>query len=208
MPAAQFLSSALEQLLNKLLKLDPDSAPKLKKLYGRNLQVRVRELPWPLIFHFSDEISLGIVLPQENNTERPDCLIELNLDTLPLLQDSSQLSSLIQQQKLILVGDIYVAQSFSNLIKELDIDWEEQLAKYTGDVVAHQTFSSVKSALADGKDFLEQSREIWRERLTKDGAVGINQATLDLFSQDVVQVRSATDRLAARLAILEKAHKA
>lgn len=208
MPGAQLLSSGLERILNTLLQLDPDSQAKLRKLQGRNLQVRVRELPWPLIFHFSEQISLGTVLPEEPKTAPPDCLIELNLDTLPLLQDSSQLSALIQQQKLILVGDIYVAQSFSNLIKELEIDWEEQLAKFTGDVVAHQTFSSVKAALAEGMDFVQQSRDRWSERLTKEGAVGINQATLDQFSDEVVKLRSATDRLAARLAILEKAHKA
>ncbi|MGO4892987.1 ubiquinone biosynthesis accessory factor UbiJ [Flavobacterium sp. W21_SRS_FM6] len=208
MPFAQLVSSGLERALNKLLQLDPDSAAKLRKLKGRNLQVRVRELPWPLIFHFSDEISLGVVVSEGSESARPDCLIELNLETLPLLQDSSQLSALIQQQKLILIGDIYVAQSFSNLIKELDIDWEEQLARVTNDVFAHQTFHSAKSVMLQSQDFIQQSREIWAERLTKEGAVGINQQTLDQFSEDVVKLRSATDRLAARLAILEKAHKA
>lgn len=208
MPFAQLLSSGLERSLNKLLQLDPDSAFKLRKLRGRNLQVRVRELPWPLMFHFADEVNIGIVLVEDSELSRPDCLIELNLETLPLLQDSSLLSSLIQQQKLILIGDIYVAQSFSNLIKELDIDWEEQLAKITGDVIAHQTFSSAKTIFAEGKDFVQQSRDIWSERLTKEGAVGINQQTLDHFSEEVIKVRSSTDRLAARLAILEKVHKA
>jgi ubiquinone biosynthesis protein UbiJ len=208
MPAAQLLSSGLEQVLNKLLKLDPQSAAKLRKLQGRNLQVRIRELPWPIIFHFSEDISLGIVLHEESEEGRADCLIELNIETLPLLQDSSQLSSLIQQQKLILVGDIYVAQSFSNLIKELDIDWEDELAKLSGDVFAHQTFSSVKTLMAEGKEFFQQSRDIWAERLTKEGAVGINQAELEKFSEEVIKVRSATERLAARLAILEKAYKA
>ena len=207
MPVAQLLSSGIESLLNQLIKLDPDSQPKLKKLHGRSLQVRVRELPWPLLFQFSGHIHVGIVPDDTAGQPAADCMIELNLDTLPLLKDTSQLSQLIQQEKLRLVGDMYVAQSFSSLIKELDIDWEEQLAIHTNDVFAHQTFVSVKQAMASGKAKLAEGREYWRERLTQEDAIGVKPEEFQQFSQQVMQVRSATERLAARLANLERNNK-
>ena len=208
MPVAQLLSSGIESILNQLIKLDPSSQGKLKKLYGKNLQVRIRELPWPLLFQFSNHISVGIIQNDEPMDYVPSCLIELNLDTLPQLKDSSKLTLLIQQQKLILVGDIYVAQSFSSLLQELDIDWEEHLSTYTGDAVAHQTFSSVKSAISQSKKDFEESQSIWSERLTKEGGIGIKQQELNHFSEQVNNIRSASERLAARLAILEKNYKA
>jgi len=207
MPIAQLLSSAIETLLNQLLKLDPVSEIKLKKLQGKRLQVRVKELPWPLLFHFSENISVLIVLPDEPVENEVSCMIELDLETLPQLQDSSKLTQLIQQKKLLLNGDIYVAQSFSRLLQELDIDWEEQLSVYTGDAVAHQTFSSVKSAIALGKDNLDQARTVWAERLTKDGAIGVTQQELNEFSEQVNNLRSASERLQVRLSLLEKTHK-
>lgn len=206
MSVAQLLSSGIESIINQLLKLDPESLLKLKKLQDKSLQVRVRELPWPLLFQFSEKVSVGIVQPDEKNL--CSCSIELNLETLPLLQDSSQLSQLIQQQKLILNGDIYVAQSFSHLIKELDIDWEEQLSNYTGDVVAYQTFSSVGAVIKKAKAQWLKGEVVWAERLTKEGAIGINQQQLDLYSEQVNDLRNATDRLGARLKNLEKIHKA
>jgi ubiquinone biosynthesis protein UbiJ len=207
MPIAQLLSSAIETLLNQLLKLDPVSERKLKKLDGKSLQLRVKELPWPLLFHFSENISVLIVLPDDLIENEVSCKIELDLETLPQLQDSSKLTQLIQQKKLLLNGDIYVAQCFSSLLQELDIDWEEQLSVYTGDALAHQTFSTVKSAIAHGKDNLEHARAVWSERLTKDGAIGVKQQELNEFSEQVNKLRSASERLHARLSMIEKTHK-
>ena len=207
MPIAQLLSSAIESILNQLLKLDPVSERKLKKLDGKSLQVRVKELPWPLLFHFSENISVLIVLPDDLIENEISCKIELDLATLPQLQDSSKLTQLIQHKKLLLNGDIYVAQSFSSLLQELDIDWEEQLSVYTGDALAHQAFSTVKSAIGHGKVNLEQARTVWSERLTKDGAIGVTQQELNEFSEQINNLRSASERLQVRLSLLEKTHK-
>ena len=37
-------------------------------------------------------------------------------------------------------------QAFSALLGELDIDWEEELSRYTGDVVAHTLCSGARQA--------------------------------------------------------------
>ena len=208
MPIAQLLSSGIETVLNKLISLDPVSDIKLKKLQGKSLQVQVTELPWPLLFQFSDQIYVGILQADEVEHNTASCKIELDLATLPKLQDSSGLTQLIQQKKLLLNGDIYVAQSFSSLLQELDIDWEEQLSAYTGDAVAHQTFSNIKSAVLITKENIEQARGVWAQRLTKNGALGVNQQELNEFSEQVNSLRSASERLFARLAIIEKTYKA
>ncbi|KXI29900.1 ubiquinone biosynthesis accessory factor UbiJ [Paraglaciecola hydrolytica] len=208
MPVVQLVSSGIEGVLNQLVKLDPSSQTKLKKLHGKSLVVHISELPWPLLFQFSEHISVAIIQGYEADQKLASCIIELNLDTLPLLQDSSKLTQLIQQEKLKLVGDIYVAQSFSSLMQELDIDWEEQLSVYTGDVLAHQTFLSVRSVISHSKDSLEQARIVWAERLTAQGAIGVKPQELNEFSGQVNSLRSAAERLAARLAILEKTYKA
>ena len=212
MPFAQLMTSGIELAMNQLLKLDEDSQHRLKKLSGKSLQVTIKELPWPLLFSFSEQIDVRAVMPSdmdlEPTTETVDCLIELNLETLPKLRDSSQLTQLIQQKQLNLIGDIYVAQTFSALLKDLDIDWEEQLSGYTGDVVAHQTFASMRTLFDTAKTQIEQGAIELGERLTQSDSIAVKPSEMFEFSKNVSELRSDTERLSARLALLEQAKKA
>lgn len=212
MPFAQLMTSGIELAMNQLLKLDEDSQQRLKKLSGKSLQVTIKELPWPLLFSFSEQIDVRAVMPSdmdlEPTTETVDCLIELNLETLPKLRDSSQLTQLIQQKQLNLIGDIYVAQTFSALLKDLDIDWEEQLSGYTGDVVAHQTFASMRTLFDTAKTQIEQGAIELGERLTQSDSIAVKPSEMFEFSKNVSELRSDTERLSARLALLEQAKEA
>lgn len=211
MPFAQLMTSGVELAMNQLLKLDDDSQQRLKKLSGKSLQVVIKELPWPLIFTFSEQIDVRTVISSQSDSEPSDepvdCLIELNLETLPKLKDSSQLTMLIQQKKLNLIGDIYVAQTFSALLKDLDIDWEEQLSRYTGDVVAHQTFTSMRALFDTAKTQIERGAIELGERLTQSDSIAVKPSEMMEFSRDVTGLRSATERLLARVALLEQAKK-
>ena len=204
MRIAPIISSAIDTLLNKLLSLDPDTQAKLSKLKGKSLLVKIKEFHWPLLFQFSDTVSVSCVEHDQSQTPNVNCRIELGLATLPKLQDSSLLTQLIQQQELTLDGDIYIAQSFSHVLQELDIDWEDQLSLYVGDVLAHQAFQTSKTLVADGKDALQHARDSLMQRLTQQDALGVKPQEMVVFSEQVNNLRSATERLSARLAILEK----
>jgi ubiquinone biosynthesis protein UbiJ len=209
MPFAQLVTSGIELAMNQLLKLDDDSQQRLKKLSGKSLQVTIKELPWPLLFSFSEQIDVRTVITPDNDSEPEpvDCLIELNLETLPKLKDSSQLTQLIQKKQLNLIGDIYVAQTFSALLKDLDVDWEEQLSRYTGDVVAHQTFSSMRTIFDTAKTQIEQGVIELGEYLTQSDSIAVKPSEMIEFSRDVSDLRSSTERLSAKIALLEQAKK-
>lgn len=208
MPFAQLVASGIELAMNQLLKLDDDSQHRLKKLSGKSLQVTIKELPWPLLFSFSEQIDVRTVITPENefdpSPEAVDCLIELNLETLPKIKDSSQLTQLIQQKQLNLTGDIYVAQTFSALLKDLDVDWEEQLSRYTGDVVAHQTFTSMRALFDTAKSQIERGAIELGEHLTQSDSIAVKPIEMVEFSRNATDLRSATERLSARIASLEQ----
>jgi ubiquinone biosynthesis protein UbiJ len=211
MPFAQLVTSGIELAMNQLLKLDDDSQQRLKKLSGKSLQVSIKELPWPLLFSFSEQIDVRTVITAdielEPTSEQVDCLIELNLETLPKLKDSSQLTQLIQNKQLNLIGDIYVAQTFSALLKDLDVDWEEQLSVYTGDVLAHQTFTSMRTLFDTAKTQIEQGAIELGERLTQSDSIAVKPSEMMGFSRSVSDLRSATERLSAKIALLEQVKK-
>lgn len=209
MPFAQLVTSGIELAMNQLLKLDDDSQQRLKKLSGKSLQVTIKELPWPLLFSFSEQIDVRTVITSDNDSEPEpvDCLIELNLETLPKLRDSSKLTQLIQKKQLNLIGDIYVAQTFSALLKDLDIDWEEHLSQYTGDVAAHQTFTSMRTLFDSAKAQIEQGSVELGERLTQSDSIAVKPIEVAEFSHSVSELRSVTERLSARISFLEQAKK-
>jgi ubiquinone biosynthesis protein UbiJ len=211
MPFAQLVASGIELAMNQLLELDDDSQQRLKKLSGKSLQVTIKELPWKLLFTFSEQIDVRSVMISENefdsSPEAVDCLIELNLETLPKIKDSSQLTQLIQQKQLNLTGDIYVAQTFSALLKDLDVDWEEQLSRYTGDVVAHQTFTSMRALFDTAKSQIERGAIELGEHLTQSDSIAVKPIEMVEFSRNVTDLRSATERLSARIASLEQMKK-
>lgn len=208
MPFAQLITAGIELAMNQLLKLDDDSQQRLKKLAGKSLQVTIKEMPWPLIFTFTEQIDVRAVITPDSEleplSEPVDCLIELNLETLPKLRDSSQLTQLIQHKQLNLIGDIYVAQTFSAMLKDLDIDWEEQLSGYTGDVAAHQTFTSMRALFDTAKTQIEQGAIELGDRLTQSDSIAVKPSEMKGFSQGVSEIRSATERLSARIALLEQ----
>ena len=203
---AQFLSANVERLLNHVIGLDPDSQARLKKLQGKSLQVRLRELPWPILLQFSQRIDLSIV-EQPDDLVKASCMLELNIETFQQLRDSSNLTQLIQEQKLILVGDMYVAQSVSSLFQELHIDWEEELSQYVGDALAHQTFVGARSALHEAKTQIEAGRSKLSAQLLRADGLAVGATELAHFSDEVDQLRSASERLSARLLRLEMAAK-
>ena len=72
------------------------------------------------------------------NIERSDCTIKTSLHTLTKLKAEQQLTTLIKQGELDVLGDIKVAQQFSALPEQLEIDWQSELANHIGDIPTHK----------------------------------------------------------------------
>ncbi|WJG09105.1 SCP2 sterol-binding domain-containing protein [Aliiglaciecola sp. LCG003] len=202
MPSAQLASAAIELVLNRLLSLDPSSSTDLHKINGKQLQVTIRELPWPLIFHFSDRID--VLIAQTGLTNEVDCSLVLSLATLQKLSDSSQITQLIQSQELHLQGDINVAQGFSQVLTNLDIDWEEQLSVYCGDVLAHSVFSAGKSVIAKTNQAAKHLFKTLAEGAIEEKKLAPHPIQVAHYCNQVGVLRGDTDRLEAKIKLLEQ----
>ncbi|MEP4890212.1 MAG: SCP2 sterol-binding domain-containing protein [Aliiglaciecola sp.] len=201
MPAAQLVSSGIEGIINQLLKLDASSASLLKKLAGKQLSVDIHELPWTLKFSFSDQVDVLVVMPDE--ALQSDCHLALSLSTLQKLKDTSQITRLIQNGELVLEGDVAIAQQFSQLITELDIDWEELLSKYTGDVLAHNTFRFGKKLIHNVKSQANRLAVTLADAAIEEKRIAAPPILVVDFCDQVDELRSATDRLDAKISRLE-----
>jgi len=94
---------------------------------------------------------------------------------------------------------VEAGQAFKAALDELDIDWEEQLAGITGDMVAHQLGNTMRSAgnwLRQGRTTLEQDLG---EYLQEELRVVPTRIEIENFIADVDQLRMDLERLEARI---------
>ncbi|WP_181919255.1 SCP2 domain-containing protein [Alkalilimnicola ehrlichii] len=196
------LNTAFQQLVtlaNKLLLLDPEAKQRLRPLAGRVLAVELEGVELPLHVLFTEE-AITIADP------------EMPVDATVRAELAALLSLAARRGRgntgaVEFRGDVAVVHGVRSLLSELEIDWEEQLSRFTGDIVAHQVgnfFRGFQGWLSRGRTTFEQNLS---EYLTEEIGQVPPEAELSGFLDDVDQLRQDTDRLAARIALLEKRRK-
>nr|WP_086939264.1 SCP2 domain-containing protein [Thaumasiovibrio occultus] len=191
-PAKILLCASVETGLNALL--TDDNRQQLRRLRGKALQVEVRELQLTLTFMFSQQID---VLGEYEG--EADCRLSLSVSVLPQLQDQSQLTRLIKEDKLDLQGDIHIAQRFSELLQQMKPDWEECLSRYTGDIVAHTVVSGGQRQLDGVKRWLAERERDVAEVITEEWRIAPGPLEVAHFCDQVDDLRSDAERLLARV---------
>lgn len=121
-----------EALLNQALSFAPLALQTLGRLDGKTISMQGRSPSFTLSLLCSDSsISLSSF---EEPALSDACFSGPTFDLLRLLrQQNAQAPS----QSIHIEGDESLAQLFLTLTQQLDIDWEEWLSVYLGDITAH-----------------------------------------------------------------------
>lgn len=196
----------VEQTLNRVILLDPDTPARLAPLIGRRLQVNLRDPAATLVVEFAgDGLRLSrLQVDSDEPADAPhppvDARLRASLAGLAVLASSGGRRS----HGVHFEGDVGVIQEVRHLFSELDVDWEEPLAHLTGDVVAHQ----VGSAARGGSTWLRRAGETFLlnlgEYLTEERRLVPTAIELEGFVADVDRLRADADRLEARMRRLER----
>lgn len=201
MPFDPLVTAVIETSLNTLVNDDPALVRRLSRLKGQIIQVNLKELNKTLTFVFSQQID---VLSEYEG--QPDCYLSLNLSVLPELREQSNITKLIKQDKLILEGDIKLAQKFSQLMTDCKPDLEEWLSRVTGDVVAHSLVQGVKNVGGLVAKQATKHQNHFAQVLTEEWKIAPAPLEVAYFCDQVDDVKSSAARLEAKLnALLEKA---
>ena len=186
----QLICATLEKVLHKVVAMDPASPALLQKVQGKQLALQLQELPWRFVLSATAD---SLLLNQHN--EKVDCVIVTDLTTLQKLNDPSQLTRLIKQDKLQIEGDLQVAQQFSSLLQHLNPDWEQQLSQWLGDALAHKVAIAIKQLQLYIQTQLQQLEQAAVELAQDELALSPTQAEMNQFSRDVSQLQARLDVL-------------
>lgn len=203
MPFEPLVTAVIETSLNTLIKDDPNLGRRLARLKGQVIQVHLKELNKTLTFVFSQQIDV-----LANYEGKPDCYLSLHLSVLPELCEQANITKLIKQDKLVLEGDIQLAQKFSQLMTDCKPDIEEWLSRVTGDVVAHTVVQGAKNVGSLLTSQFNKHQNHLAQVLTEEWRIAPAPLEIAYFCDQVDDVKSQAARLEAKLAaLLEKISK-
>ncbi|MEZ9291304.1 SCP2 domain-containing protein [Vibrio lentus] len=201
MPFDPLVTAVIETSLNTFVNDNPALVRRLSRLKGQIIQVNLKELNKTLTFVFSQQIDV-----LSDYEGQPDCYLSLNLSVLPELREQSNITKLIKQDKLILEGDIQLAQKFAQLMTDCKPDLEEWLSRVTGDVVAHTLVQGVKNVGGLVAKQATKHQNHLAQVLTEEWKIAPAPLEVAHFCDQVDDVKSSAARLEAKLnALLEKA---
>jgi ubiquinone biosynthesis protein UbiJ len=198
--------SGLESVINRYLRLDPECGARMATLSGRCIGIELRGLDLQLFIYPGEQ---GIRLSDQIDGDgEPDTTLHGTPLGMARLGLGKNTEKTLFSGDVSIDGDVETGQAFKAIMDNMDIDWEEQLSKLTGDVIAHQLGRTAKhagQALRHSRRTLEQDIG---EYLQEELRVLPSRIETENFSAAVTRISMDTDRLAARIKRLQTSDNA
>lgn len=193
------LTEAFETSVNLVLKQDTATLKKLTELQGKIIAFELSDLDLTLyIFPHIEGVQVQYLNEGSVDTT-------LQGSTLAFINMSlGDATDSFFSGEVRIKGDLELGQKFNRIIKGLDLDWEELLASYTGDLVAFKTGSLIRSFSAWGQNVLQTLELDAREYIQDEGNLTPHSTELNEFAANISLLRNDTARLEARISRLQK----
>lgn len=187
---------------NRLLSLDEQALQRCASLQGRCIELHVSDIDFRLYCHPG---GWGIRLSQQRPMREIDATIcgrFIALVNLSLQEDKISTSI---RERVSIHGDANVAAQMQKILSGLDIDWEEALSKYTGDVIAYQIHKRMRSAGEWLRDSALSLLQTTSEYIHEEARLSPAQAEFERFQRQNTALKNDVERSEARLRHLLKA---
>jgi ubiquinone biosynthesis protein UbiJ len=188
----------LESLLNRNLAASSAARSLCKRLDAKVLALHVEGLPLSVYFQSHGE---HMTLHTEHEGTPDATLSGTALSLLRLAGPAPEAA--LRAGAVHIEGDAEVAQTFSELLKAARPDLEEELSRVVGDVAAHQIGNVARSALGFARRASDTLLQNIAEYLQEEGRDVPSRTEAEEFMAGVDRLREDTDRLEAKLALLE-----
>ncbi len=185
----------LEQALNRYLALDPDALGRMVPLHGRRIALQLRGLDDGICLIPGPDGIQVYALDMDGEADCVLCGTPLGFARMGRGEAARELFGGAVEIR----GDSELAQAFGELIQALDIDWEEQLSRYTGDLLAHQIGRGLRSAGAWGLEARATLTQDLGEYLQEEARLLPCRDKVQDFASDIDALRDDMDRLEARI---------
>lgn len=187
------LARTVEKLAAAALQYDPGTRNSLKGMSGRILAIEVTQPQFTLYLTAEQE---RIRLPLAVDTE-PEATLRGSLADLTSLMGRESFS--LADSGVTLQGNAQLVQQWRRILHRLDIDWEEPLNDLVGDLAGHPLAQGLRSLAGKMHRDARNLPVYLADYLTDELQLLVSHDEAELFYEDLNQLRSASDRLEARV---------
>jgi len=190
------LLAAAEIGSNRLLAYDEVTLRGCLEMQGSCIAIDIIDLDFQLYCHPGD---WGIRLSRKPPTREVDATISGRLMALVNLASVDDKVSTSIRERVSFNGNVALAQKMQKLLSGLDIDWEEALAKRTGDVLAfqiHQRARSLGKWLRQSTGSLLQTSS---EYLREEARLSPTEVEFEVFQSRLTELKHDVARTEIRL---------
>ena len=194
------ITAVLEGALNRYLELDPDARTKLLALEGKVIAIDVTGLEMTLTLTVaSDKVHVMSHYEGEVDTRLKGAPFDLLKMSLGQHSEQALFAGEVE-----ISGDTEAGQKFNQILKQLDIDWEEHLSNITGDVIAHQLGRGFRNVMQWGQQVQQSLSLDVSEYLQEETRLLVTVHEVQRFNQQVDSLRNAVERTQVRLEKLQR----
>ena len=184
----------IEDVGNRLLRLDPETLRRLGDLQGRVMCIEFRDLGCKIFLHPSES---GFRIATES-AQPPAVTLRGTLATFARLGLGAETETL-KAGELEIEGDAALGQRLQRIFRNLDLDWEEPLARLFGDPLGHELGHVARAAFTWHRQALKTFGLNTAEYLQEEARLLPVRYEIESFLNGVDGVRADVDRLAARV---------
>ena len=187
--------SLLEAAFNKYLALDPEAPEKLSAFDGKVICIEIRGVKRRLYLLIRDK-KIAVDAHYDDPPDATICGSPPALFKLGLHRDSAPLFFAGEVE---IRGDTHLGRQFKSLLADMQIDWEEHLSRLTGDIVAHRIAGLFKQLTQWSSSAADNFADDLGEYLQEESRDVVSGAEMEMFYQQVDQLRDDAERLTARI---------
>jgi len=193
------LLSTIETAFNAWLKLDDEAIPQFASMQDKVIQFHITGLELN-IFFFPGTQHIQVLGQYAGEA---DTIIHGSPIALMRLSTADNAGKTMLETDAHIEGDTGLGTRFSQILKSVEIDWEEFLSKAVGDIVAHQAGSMVQESTGWIKESEQAMRLNVAEYMTEESELLVAEAEVARYMDQVDTLRADTDRMQARIERLQ-----
>lgn len=186
--------------INAALRLDPDSLDRVTAMAGKCIAIELQGLGLQI---FIEPTTNGLLLKTSYHLPPTVTLSGTPFNLLRMLTTPADSSPLLAGDVRI-HGDIELSRQLKTLIQELDLDWEELLSRYLGDILAYQIGKGIRDFKCWSEQAIETLSRDLAEYLREEAQLLPDRSKITAFLDAVDHLRADLDRLEARIQRLQR----
>jgi len=190
------LLDSVEKMVNKVLSLDEETVALLATLAGNVIEIDVLDTEFRMFILPSGK---GVTL-ETDYEGKADVAIK---------GTPSALLGMISAEKIgagdvEINGNVELAKKFQSILRDMEIDWEEYLSQFVGDIAAHKIGNFLRRVSRFAKESGKTIGMDISEYLRYEKEALLDKSEVDEFNLAVDNIRDDVERLQKRLERLEK----